>query len=118
VDLIEDYEHVLQTSKQAGRESESLPLEGALRYEIVGRETEMRILAQQKLEEMRDREWIIKWKGEDVFSVREKVTQIVGVVQQLSVLASAAASLDPFHAGLAWAGICVVFPVRDCHFRR
>jgi hypothetical protein len=122
--LIEDYERVLQASKQAGREFERKALEGtslspdASRLSIVGSEAEMKRLAQQKLQDMQDREWVIRWKGRDVFNVRKKVTQVVGVIQQLSGLIGAAASLDPVHAGLAWAGVCVVLPVRQRHLRK
>ena len=115
--MIQDYERVLQVSKQAEEKCEGKPLESApvasktLQVRIVGREAEMRSLAQEKLQEIQDREWIIRWKGKDVFNVRKKVNQLVGVIQKFSGLVEAAASQDPLHAGLAWAGICVILPV-------
>lgn len=117
--MIADYERVLQASRQVGRNPDEKSLEGtslapdASLLSIVGREAEMRSLAQQKLQEMQDREWIIRWKGKDVFNVRKKVTQVAGIIQQLSGLIDAAASLDRVYVGLAWAGVCVVLPVRQ-----
>ena len=43
--------------------------------------------------------------------VREQVDRIVKLVLVAKDFASAAASLDPIHAGLPWAGVCMLLPV-------
>lgn len=81
--LVGDYERVLQASKQAETKSlddASLAPDSTL-LSVVGREAEMKSLAPQKLQAMQDREWIIRWKGKDVFNARKKVTQVVGIIQ-------------------------------------
>jgi NWD NACHT NTPase-like protein len=76
-----------------------------------GVEQEMKSIATANLEKMRQKEWIVKWGGKELFKVRDQVTKIVNIVEKFSGLVSKAAALDPMHAGLAWAGICVVLPV-------
>lgn len=119
--MIEDYDRVLQASKQKGKESEKKTSEdapllpNASQFRVFGKEMEMKTLAQQKLEDSQRREWILRWKGRDVFNVRKKVTQIKGVIEHFSGLIGAAAKLDPMHAGLAWSGVCVMLSVRKDH---
>lgn len=60
---------------------------------------------------MQKGEWIVRWKGKDVFQVRKQVTHIIKVMQQFSGLVDQAANLDRLHAGLPWAGVCVVLSV-------
>jgi len=71
----------------------------------------MKDLVSKKLKKMQEKEWVVKWKGREVFRVRKAVTEAVKIVQKFSDLAAAAASLDPLHAGLAWAGVSCVLPV-------
>lgn len=78
---------------------------------LVGKENEMKAFVSERMKEMVSKEWIVRWKGKEVFNVRRGVTQVVKIVQKFSGLASQAASLDPLHAGLAWAGVCCVLPV-------
>jgi hypothetical protein len=78
---------------------------------ILSKESEMKDLVSKKLKKMQEKEWVIKWKGKEVFRVRKAVTETVKIVQKFSDLASAAASLDPLHAGFAWAGVSCVLPV-------
>lgn len=77
----------------------------------VGNEQEMRNIAAAKLREMQQKEWKLKWKGREIFNVREQVTRIVKLVDDVSGLVSNAAALDPLHAGMAWAGVCVLLPL-------
>ena len=122
---MKDYERVLQYSNREQANEDGVPTaednqttrgEDAVRTEdvrlsIVGKEEAMRLLAAKKLEQMQKGEWIVRWKGKDVFHVRKQVTHIIKVVQQFSGLVDAAANLDRLHAGLAWAGVCVVLSV-------
>lgn len=124
--ILDGYERVLQHSrkKQArldgtlvAREKSSTGTEDASdevtsEVKILGKEEEMKKLAQEKLEQMQRGEWIVQWKGKDVFNVRKRATELIKAVQTFSGLIGAAARLDPLHAGLAWAGVCVVLPVR------
>lgn len=64
-----------------------------------------------KMQEIVKGEWSFSWKGDKV-RVRDQVNYIVKVIRKLQDVGSAAASLDPVHAGLPWAAICVVLPVR------
>jgi hypothetical protein len=66
----------------------------------------------QTMKTMTNKQWVLHWGSNDI-KIRNQVERIVKVIQTVSGLASAAASLDPLHAGLAWAGICVVLPVRN-----
>jgi hypothetical protein len=64
----------------------------------------------QRMKAMADKEWVV-YLGSRPIKIREQLNRIVQAIQTASGLGSAAASLDPLHAGLAWAGICVVLPV-------
>ncbi|KAF5975527.1 ankyrin repeat-containing protein [Fusarium bulbicola] len=76
---------------------------------LVGDDEKMRVVVTIKLEEMQQKEWVLKWHGH-VFKVREEVTRIVGIVQKISGFASQTAALNPY-SGLAWAGVCVLLPM-------
>ncbi|KAG4431404.1 hypothetical protein IFR05_013115 [Cadophora sp. M221] len=78
---------------------------------IFGKEAEMQNLVTQKLKKMQEKEWVVKWKGKELFRVRKAITETVKIVQKFSNLASKAADIDPLHAGLAWAGVSCVLPL-------
>lgn len=61
---------------------------------------------------MIDKEWMIRFKNQKI-KIREQIHRIVKVVQTAQALGSAVASLDPLHAGLPWAGVCVILTVRS-----
>jgi hypothetical protein len=82
----------------------------AIAQPIFGNEQAMRAVAGSKLQEMQDKEWILRWKGKDVFKIREQVTRVVKFTQRFSGIIDKATSLEP-HAGMAWSGICVLLPV-------
>lgn len=67
-------------------------------------------LIQSRLATMNDRKWRIKM-GEHSIEVRDQVDRIVKVVIVAKDFVSSAASMDPLHAGLPWAGICVLLPL-------
>lgn len=73
---------------------------------------QMEDVVRKKMEVMTNKQWVLQW-GPISVNVRKQVERIVKVVQIFADLASRAASLDPLHAGLAWAGICVILPVSD-----
>ncbi|KAF5563742.1 ankyrin repeat-containing protein [Fusarium phyllophilum] len=70
---------------------------------VVGDDAKMRAIVKIKLDEMQQKEWVVKWHGH-VFKVREEVTRIVGIVQKISGFANQTAGLNPY-SGLAWAGV-------------
>lgn len=95
---MEDYEDIL--AKDATRDKLS-PIES---------EKWISGVVTQKLDEMKGKEWELKWGGKSV-KVREKIGQIVKVVQVFKDLGSSVAALDPIHARLPWAGVCVLLSV-------
>ena len=84
--------------------------------EFPGREdpqTRMSSILSRNLDKMASRQWSIKWKGQPR-QIREQVDRIVQVVQVAKDFGSVAAGLDPIHAGLPWAGVCMLLQV--CSF--
>ncbi|KAJ6036252.1 ankyrin repeat-containing protein [Penicillium herquei] len=78
----------------------------------VGDEAHMRKFATVRLEEMQSKEWKVNWKGKEIFNVRNQVSTIVQIVQKFSGFLGSVAALDTSqHAGLAWAGVCVLLPL-------
>ena len=75
-------------------------------------QTKMSIILSRKLNQMASRQWSIKWKGKSLH-VRDQVDRIVKSVQIAKDFGSAAAGLDPIHAGLPWAGVCILLQVRS-----
>jgi hypothetical protein len=96
--LVKDYEDIL--FKNMGKAKPS----------AFGAEKSMSRIVTQKLEEMKSKEWELRWRGKSV-KVREQVDRIVKVVKVFKDLGSTAAPLDPIHAGLPWAGVCVLLSV-------
>jgi hypothetical protein len=84
--------------------------EGADLKRQVGCDEAMRAIAVANLKEMERKEWVMRWKGEAVFKVRDQVTRVVRIAKHVSGLAGQAASANP-SAGLAVAGVCVLLPV-------
>lgn len=74
------------------------------------REKQMSALVDKKLEVMNNKQWRVKVCGRSV-EVREQVDRIVKVVLVAKDFISSAASIDPLHAGLPWAGVCLLLPV-------
>ena len=75
-------------------------------------QTKMSSILSRNLNKMTSRQWSIKWKGKPR-QVRDQVDGIVKVVQIAKDFGSAAAGLDPIHAGLPWAGVCILLQVRS-----
>lgn len=75
----------------------------------------MSALVEKKLAIMNDKQWRIKVCGRSVV-MREQVDKIVKIVLVAKDFISTAASLDPVHAGLPWAGVCILLPVSYVKF--
>jgi len=113
-ELLENYRRVME---DAMKEDDTGPknkqaTEDQVVPDILGKQKEMDYVVRKKLRVMQNKEWFVRWKGKPLFKVRDQVDRMVKVVQFMSGIASQAASLDPLHAGLAWAGVCVILPVR------
>lgn len=76
------------------------------------REKQMSALVAKKLETMKEAQWKLQM-GEKSIEVRQQVDRIVKVVEVAKVFITSAANMDPIHAGLPWAGVCMLLPVRD-----
>lgn len=76
------------------------------------REKQMSALVTKKLETMKQKQWKLQM-GEKTIEVRNQVDRIIKVVEFGKVLITSVASMDPVHAGLPWAGVCMLLPVRD-----
>lgn len=84
-------------------------LEGSGKEDL---QTRVSSILSRNLNKMTSRQWSIKWKGKPR-QVRDQVDRIVKVVQIAKDFGSAAAGLDPIHAGLPWAGVCILLQVRN-----
>jgi hypothetical protein len=67
-------------------------------------------VVETNIQEVTDRQWCIKW-GARNYCVRDMLNGVVRVLGVFKEVASAAASLDPLHAGLPWAGVCFLLPL-------
>ncbi len=76
------------------------------------REKQMSALVDKKLAAMNERQWRVRVCGRSV-EVREQVDRIVKVVLVAKDFVSSVANMDPVHAGLPWAGVCMLLPVSD-----
>ncbi|KAJ5740738.1 ankyrin repeat-containing protein [Penicillium malachiteum] len=93
-------------------ESSSKADEDSLARHPVGDEAHMRKFATVRLVEMQSKEWKVKWRGKEIFNVRKQVSTIVQIVEKFSGFLGSVAALDTSqHAGLAWAGVCVLLPL-------
>ncbi|KAJ6079217.1 hypothetical protein N7467_008970 [Penicillium canescens] len=91
-------------------ESYARVLRGIETPESACRDQQMLAIINQRLEQMKSRQWKIKLAGTN-FRIREQIDRIVRVVSVIRDLGNSGAALDPVHAGLAWAGVCVLLSV-------
>lgn len=68
------------------------------------------IFANQKLALLQSREWRMRFNGRDV-KVRDQIDRIANVLDACKNVGDGVAALDPLHAGLPWAGVCVILTV-------
>ena len=102
-ELVNSFEKILIPESElepAGRDNE----------DTSKRERQMSSLVNKKLRDMNNRQWRVKVCGRSV-EVRGQVDRIVKVVLVAKDLISPMAGIDPLHAGLPWAGVCMLLPV-------
>jgi len=115
------YGELINDKKSAGlMEGYKTLLNGNLKpedkdYRDPARHDLMASLIKEKLEIMSKRQWTLPW-GKTSFVVREQAEKIVKVIQKFSGIGTVAASLNPTHAGVAWAGVCFLLPVSSLEF--
>lgn len=68
-------------------------------------------LIERKLAAMKDRQWRVSL-GKKSIELREQIDRVLQIVIMAKDLGSSLASMDPIHAGIPWAGVCVLLPVR------
>lgn len=74
------------------------------------REKQMSALVDEKLAAMNERQWRVKMCGRSV-EVRTQVDRVIKGVLVAKDFISPFANLDPIHAGLPWAGVCMLLTV-------
>lgn len=81
------------------------------RKDSVDREKQMSGLVDKKLAMMELKQWRMKILSGKPVIVREQIDRIVKIVLVAKDFGSSLASMDPIHAGLPWAGVCMLLPV-------
>lgn len=74
------------------------------------KEEQMSKFIEARLAAMNDRKWRVKL-GEHSIEVREQIDRIINIVLVAKDFVSSVASMDPVHAGLPWAGVCLLLPI-------
>ncbi len=106
------YTKFLERDPKLVHKYERMLLKDTENLDNVDLQTRMSSILSRNLNEMASRQWAIKWRGKSIM-VRDQVDRIFKVVQIAKDFGSAAAGLDPIHAGLPWAGVCVLLQVRS-----
>jgi hypothetical protein len=74
----------------------------------------MSAVIDRELLKINNRQWKIRiFPMQNAVAVRKLVDKIVHVFEKVKDIGSIAASIDLVHAGMAFAGICVLVPVGD-----
>ena len=76
------------------------------------REKQMFTLVEEKLASMNDNRWRIEMCGRSV-EIREQVDRMIKVILVAKDFITPFANLDPVHAGLPWAGVCMLLQVNN-----
>ncbi|KAL9119561.1 MAG: hypothetical protein Q9187_003885 [Circinaria calcarea] len=108
-DLIDAYEKLLD-AEISTKPSNSIKL-----GDPTGREHQMSSFVEEKLAIMNKEQWRFQ-VGDKSVEVRQQVDRIVKVVLVAKDFISSVASMDPIHAGLPWAGVCMLLPVSTTVF--
>ena len=103
-DLVNDFEKILLSEPESDL---STSLDGT---EPVQREKLMSSFVAKKLTAMNDKKWKIHVAGSSI-EVREQVDRLLKTILVAKDFISSAASFDPIHAGLPWAGVCMLLSV-------
>jgi hypothetical protein len=96
--LVEEYEKVL---KRASGVADSATVN-----------EEMQAIINSQIQKMESRQWRIRIGRIDV-NLRDQMDRIIKVVLAVKDVGDRVAALDPVHAGLPWAGVCVLLSVRS-----
>jgi N-terminal domain of NWD NACHT-NTPase len=106
-DLVDAFENLLMSEPEI---ESTASLDNA---DASKREKQMSALVDKKLAIMNKEQWRFKVGGKSV-EVREQVDRIVKVVLVAKDFISSAAIIDLIHAGLPWAGVCMLLDVIYC----
>ncbi|KAK4691497.1 hypothetical protein P7C71_g5516, partial [Lecanoromycetidae sp. Uapishka_2] len=74
-------------------------------------EERIRLDLSNKIAAITDRQWRIKWGARVNIPMRGLLEGVVKALEKFKDVGSAAASLDPVHAGLPLAAVCVLLPL-------
>ena len=75
--------------------------------DIENPQQQMSTIVEKKVQYFTSQQWKLHLKGKEV-SVRETIDSVVKTILVVKDFGSSVAGLDPVHAGLPWAGICVL----------
>lgn len=103
-DLVNDFEKILLSEPELGR---SAILDST---EPDAREKTMRSFVSKKLAVMNDKKWRLNVAGSSL-EIREQVDRLLKTILVAKDFISSVASMDPIHAGLPWAGVCMLLSV-------
>ena len=78
--------------------------------DVVPSQERMAEVVQTQLTAMKQKQWKVQI-GNKPIEVREQVDRIVKILIVAKDFVSAAASIDPLHAVLPWAGVCMLLPL-------
>jgi hypothetical protein len=99
--LVKDYETTLYENLTAMIISDS----------ILGREDQMKIILEEKVEEVKKNMWKLQFGASEV-PVKDLVQPVVGIIDWANQYINAAVSSNPY-ASLAWAGVGLLLPVSN-----
>ena len=101
------YEAVLVMDLEEASSSDPEPLT------CMPTEKQMLALVTKQLAAMNSRQWRISL-GRKSIEIRHEVDRILKIVTVAKEFGTSLASIDPVHAGIPWAGVCVLLPVIQC----
>lgn len=71
----------------------------------------MSAVLDKKILNFRSQQWKLVVGGKE-YIIREQIGRIVKMIEVVKDFGSKVAGLDPIHAGLPWAGVCVLLTAR------
>ncbi|KAI9762073.1 MAG: hypothetical protein M1840_001482 [Geoglossum simile] len=103
-ELVEDFEAILMSEPEIELTTSLDDVDTSEREKL------MSALVDKKLEVMSKRQWRVRMFGKPV-QIREQVDRIAKVVLIAKDFIPSAATMGPLHAGLPWAGVCMLVPL-------
>lgn len=110
-DLVRRFSSILQS------EADGVTLSSESGQQGPPTEAQLSDLIERKLAAMKNRQWRISL-GKISIELRKQIDRVLQIVIEAKDLGSSLASMDPIHAGIPWAGVCVLLPVRPTSKRR